>query len=209
MRSMRSFGAFGLLTLALVLTTGVRAQEKSSFFSGKDLTGWEGREDAWKVVDGAIVGTTPKGGLKANTFLCSKAKYGDFEMSFKVKLKGGVGNSGIQIRSEVFDAKDFRVKGPQVDIGKGYWGSLYGEGFGGMMKASSPDTIKKVVKEDEWNDYSIRCVGKKVTIKIGGETMVDGDFEKMPATGIIALQLHTGPEMEVTFKDIKFAELKK
>src|SRR5438094_479090 len=29
-----------------------------SLFNGKDLTGWEGLEGAWKVQDGAIVGST-------------------------------------------------------------------------------------------------------------------------------------------------------
>lgn len=200
-----------LLGLALVgcaLVSNVRAEEKKVFFNGKDLTGWEGPEGAFKVVDGALVGTTD-GKLKVNTFLCSKAQYGDFELSFKVRLKGGAGNSGVQIRSEIFDKEKFRVKGPQCDIGAGYWGSLYGENFGGMMKQSPADAVKKVVKNDDFNDYSIRAVGKKVTIKVNGETMVDGEFPKMPDTGIIALQLHVGPAMEVTFKDIKFAEIKK
>ncbi len=76
------------------------------------------------------------------------------------------------------------------------------------MKAADPETIKKVVKEDDFNDYSIKCVGKHVTIKINGTTMVDGDFEKMPDEGIIAWQLHAGfKSMEVTFKDIKFKDL--
>lgn len=216
MRGMRYLVGVALCGLAL---TGARAEDKPAFFNGKDLTGWEGRKDAWKVVNGAIVGTTPTGGLKGNTFLCSKAKYGDFEMSFQVQLKGGVGNSGVQIRSSVVDPKEFVVGGPQVDIGKGYWGSLYGERFGAMMKASSPDAIKKAVKETEFNDYSIKCVGAKVTIKINGETMVDDEFDKawaekqkkqaMPAEGIIAFQLHTGPAMEVTFKNIKFTDLSK
>ncbi len=196
----------GLVLGAFLIVPAQAADEKGGFFNGKDLTGWEGKEGIWKVVDGAIVGTTD-GKLKVNTFLCSKQKYGDFELSFKVRLKNGVGNSGVQIRSEVFEPKEFRVKGPQADIGAGFWGSLYGENFGGMMKQSPTDKVKKVVKNNDFNDYSIRCVGKKVTIKVNGETMVDGDFPKMPPTGIIALQAHVGPAMEVTFKDIKFSKL--
>ena len=46
------------------------------------------------------------------------------------------------------------------------------------------------------------------TIKLNGQTMVDAEFEQMPEEGIIAWQLHQGPSMEVTFRDIKFAELK-
>jgi hypothetical protein len=185
-----------------------RAATDTEFFNGKDLNGWEGRE-YWSVKDGAIVGFTPQD-PGYNNFLCSKKKYGDFELSFKVRLKDGVGNSGVQIRSKLEDPEKFVVGGPQADIGQGYWGSLYGERFGGMMKQSPPDLVKKVVKQDDFNDYAIRCVGKHVTIKVNGETMVDGDFPKMPDEGIIALQLHAGfKSMEVMYKDIHFKDLSK
>ena len=110
-------------------------KETTEFFNGKHLDGWEGLTEYWSVKDGAIVGDTGKG-INFNTFLCSKKKYGDFELSFKVRLAGGKGNSGVQIRSEVFDMKKYAVKGPQCDIGQQFWGSLYGEHFGGMMKCS-------------------------------------------------------------------------
>ncbi|MFN4259694.1 MAG: DUF1080 domain-containing protein [Gemmataceae bacterium] len=181
----------------------------SSFFNGKDLTGWEGLTKYWKVDDGALVGSTFPDGLKFNTFLCSKKPYGDFELSFQIRLKGGAGNSGVQIRSEIIDMDKFTVKGPQCDIGAQYWGSLYGEHFGGMMQAAPKDVVAKVLKKDEFNDYHIRCVGKRVIIKLNGATTVDGEFPKMPDQGIIAWQLHSGGPMEVTFKNIVFKDLSK
>ena len=79
---------------------------------------------------------------KRKTYIhSSKQKYKDFEMSFKVRLKNGGGNSGIQIRSEIANPKTFAVKGPQADIGANYWGSLYGELFGGMMKEAPKDDV--------------------------------------------------------------------
>jgi hypothetical protein len=204
-----------LLLSTVVLPTLLIAAAASAdapgdaFFNGKDLTGFEGLiKEYWSVKNGAIVGYTEKD-PGFNTFLCSKKKYKDFEMTFRVRLKDAVGNSGVQIRSKIINDKRFAVGGPQVDIGKGYWGSLYGEAFGGMMKAAPPEKIKAAVKEKEFNDYSIKAVGKHVTIKVNGETMVDQDFEKMPEDGIIAFQLHGGyPSMEVTFADIKVKELK-
>jgi len=178
---------------------------------------WEGRSDIWTLSGTTVVGET-KEDPKYNTFFCSKKKYSDFEMSCKVQLKAGVGNSGVQIRSEVFDTKLFKVKGPQVDVGKGYWGSLYGEGVGGMMKAADPSQIKKAVKETEFNDYYILAKGPHITVKINGETMVDDDFPKLPGKdgkpapteGIIAFQAHAGyAAMRVEFKDIKFKDLSK
>jgi hypothetical protein len=197
---------------ALALSAGIPASladstESSGFFNGKDLDGWEGLMQYWSVKDGAIVGYTPSD-PHHNTFLCSKKTYKDFELSFKIRLKNGIGNSGVQIRSKIHDAEKFTVAGPQCDIGQIFWGSLYGENFGGMMKAADPAVVKEVVMPDEFNKYAIKCVGKHVTIKINGTTMVDDDFEKMADEGIIAWQLHQGfPSMEVIFKDIKFKDL--
>ncbi|MCC6420593.1 MAG: DUF1080 domain-containing protein [Gemmataceae bacterium] len=196
------------LVLALVPWGAATGDPANEFFNGKDLTGWEGLKEYWQVKDGALVGTTPPPkGLSFNTFLCSKRKYGDFELQFQIRLKNGVGNSGVQIRSEIFDAKKFAVRGPQCDIGGGFWGSLYGEHFGGMMRAAPADKVGKVLKKADFNDYYIRCVGKHVTIRINGVTTVDEDFAKMPAEGIIAWQLHQGPPMEVTFRNIRFSDL--
>jgi hypothetical protein len=204
-----------LLALAVVLLAGFgRASHgdesaAKDFFNGKDLEGWEGLNEYWMVKEGALIGMTFPENQKFNTFLCSKKKYKDFELSFKIRLmgQGWTGNSGVQIRSEIFDRKHFAVRGPQCDIGDIYWGSLYGEAFGGMMKQAPEDTVKKVLKKDDFNDYSIKCVGKHVTIKLNGETTVDDDFDKLPDEGIIAWQLHGGPPMAVAFKEIKFKDL--
>lgn len=195
-----------ILPVLLAVASPAVADDTADFLKPEN---WEGLKDIWTIKDGTVVGNTGKDGIKFNTFLCSKQKYGDFEMSFQVRLKDGIGNSGVQIRSSIVAAeKDkFVVAGPQCDMGQQYWGSLYGEKFGGMMKASEAAAVKKVVKTKEFNDYSIRSVGKKVTIKINGETMVDGEFAKMPADGIIAFQAHAGPGMEVTFQNIKFAKI--
>jgi 3-keto-disaccharide hydrolase len=186
----------------------VAADKAGEFFNGKNLEGWEGIAQYWSVKDGAIVGHAAKD-PGFNTFLCSKKKYGDFEMSFQIRLKDGKGNSGVQIRSEVIDQAKHVVRGPQCDIGAQYWGSLYGERFGGMMKAAPAEIVKKFVKPSDFNDYAIKCVGKHVTIKVNGQTTVDGDFPKMPDTGIIAFQLHAGGPMEVTYKNIQFKDLGK
>jgi hypothetical protein len=200
------------VVLGLALAGGLalpgRADAPAEFFNGKDLAGWEGLKEYWSVKDGALVGDTGPDGIKFNTFLCSQKKYKDFELKFQVRLKDGKGNSGVQIRSEIANPQRFAVRGPQCDIGAIYWGSLYGELFGGMMQAAPPDVVKKVLKPDDFNDYYIKCVGKHVTIKLNGETTVDGDFPKMPDEGIIAWQLHGNMgAMEVTFKNIQFKDL--
>ena len=194
-----------LLVGLLALPTTVRADETADFLNKEH---WDGLLEYWKIEGTTITGKTEKG-LTFNTFLCSKKKYQDFEITFKVRLVKSIGNSGLQVRSEIADPKKFSVKGPQCDIGKNYWGSLYGELFGGMMKEAPKDKINEKLKEDDFNEYSIRVEGKHCTIKVNGVVGVDQDFEKLPAEGILAFQLHAGPPMEIIFKDISFKMLKK
>lgn len=196
----------------LVLTAGnpaVSADPQNEFFNGKDLEGWEGLKEYWSVKDGAIIGTGGENKVPFNTFLCSKKKYKDFELKFQIRLKDGKGNSGVQIRSRIHDEKKLAVTGPQCDIGAGYWGSLYGENFGGMMKQADAQAVNKELKPADFNDYYVKCVGKHVTIKVNSVTAVDDDFPKLPDEGIIAWQLHGGHVMEVTFKNIEFKDLSK
>jgi hypothetical protein len=209
MRSMLS-ALFLAALMGFGSASSTRAGDESSneFFNGKSLDGWEGLTQLWSVKDGAIVGTAPPEGLKFNSFLCSKKTYKDFELHFKIRLKDGKGNSGVQIRSKIFDMEHYAVAGPQCDIGDIYWGSLYGEQFGGMMQAAPKEVVSQVLKKDDFNDYYIRCVGKHVTIKLNGATTVDSEFAKLPEDGIIAWQMHERyPAMEVTFKDIQFKDL--
>src|SRR5438105_13955445 len=96
---------YALIVLALLSASALCSSDSrcadaasSPFFNGKDLEGWEGLSQYWSVKDGAIVGSTFPKGLSFNTFLCSKNKYTDFELQFKVRLRGQgwSGNSGVQ-----------------------------------------------------------------------------------------------------------------
>lgn len=213
---MQRFSWLFVPVLLLCCTARLPADDTADFLNPAN---WHGRADLFKLdpATRTIVGETTED-PKYNTFFCTKKTYSDFELSFKVRLRDAVGNSGVQIRSTLKDDKKFIVAGPQVDVGKGYWGSLYGEGVGGMMKASSPEAIKKAVKETEFNEYRIVAKGTRITITVNGETMVDQDFPTLPGKdakpapteGIIAIQVHAGyPKMRVEYTDIQFTDLSK
>ncbi len=176
-------------------------------FNGRDLSGWSGVTGLWKWQNGELVGTTAPDGTGYNTCLCSDRPYGDFEIEFEAKLDGAQGNSGLQIRSEVRDRPRFITFGPQVDIGAGYWGSLYGEGVGGMMKQSDAVVAEMVARPNDWNAYAVRCVGKRVTITVNGTTLVDGEFPGMSDAGVLGWQLHKGEPMTVRFRNMRIREI--
>src|SRR5258708_4216168 len=88
-------------TLAGNPTAAVGEEDEEGFvslFDGKTLAGWEGDKQLWKVENGMIVGDSA--GIKQNEFLATKKSYGDFELRLDFRLRKGVGNSGIQFRSQ-------------------------------------------------------------------------------------------------------------
>jgi putative membrane-bound dehydrogenase-like protein len=165
------------------------------FFNGKDLSSWDGDPKLWKVENGEIVGRSA--GLKRNEFLRSQMTAGDFRLRLKVKLVPNKENSGIQFRSEPLP--DGEMKGPQADIGAGWWGKLYEENGRGLLWDKSGE---KHVKVDDWNDYEIVATGSRIRTFINGKPCVDLDDPALSRRGIFALQLHAGGLMEVRFKDL-------
>jgi len=173
------------------------------FFNGKDLTGWDGDPKLWSVKDGEIVGKSP--GISKNTFLKSQMVAEDFKLTIKVKLVPNKENSGVQFRSDALP--DGEMKGPQADVGQGWWGKLYEESGRGVL--SDNKAGEKVVKVDDWNEYVIIAEGSHVKTFINGELCIDIDDAKISRRGIFGLQIHSGGPMEVRFKDIKFEVLPK
>jgi hypothetical protein len=180
------------------------ADNAKDFFNGKDLSGWDGDPKLWSVKDGEIVGKSP--GIKKNEFLKSQMVAEDFKLTIKVKLVPNKENSGVQFRSEALP--DGEMKGPQADVGQGWWGKLYEESGRGVLSDNKAGE-DVVVKKDEWNEYVIIAEGSHVKTYINGKLCVDLDDPKLSRRGIFGLQIHAGGAMEVRFKDIKLEVLPK
>ena len=52
----------------------------------------------------------------------------------------------------------------------------------------------------------ITAKGQHVTIDLNGTRVIDREDPKFDKEGIIALQVHVGPAMEVRYKDIEIKE---
>jgi hypothetical protein len=180
--------------------------EFQPLFNGENLDGWEGDAELWSVRDGMIVGESP--GIDHNAFLVAKEEYGDFELRLEFRLVGGEGNSGVQFRSRQ-QPDSPQVEGFQADIGPKYFGCLYDEARRDVMLAPAPKSLSKVLKPDGWNDYRIRAVGDGVTLTLNGLQTVDytEPEEEIPRTGILALQVHSGPPMTIEFRNLRIARI--
>ncbi|HEY1187565.1 MAG TPA: PVC-type heme-binding CxxCH protein, partial [Gemmata sp.] len=154
------------------------ADNAKEFFNGKDLSNWDGDAGLWSVQNGEIVGKSTTG-LKKNTFLKSHAAVENFKLSLKVKLAPNKENSGIQFRSAPL--ADGEMRGPQADIGAGWWGKLYEESGRGLLAKEGGE---KYVKPDDWNEYVVEAVGGRVRIWINGSLCTDYEDEKLARRGV-------------------------
>jgi len=197
------------LLLALLLwSLGTFAKDGfQPLFNGKNLDGWDGDPRLWKAQDGMIIGSTEGAPLEYNSFLMTKKSYANFILKAQAKLRNH--NSGIQFRSEEVPGLRWAVRGYQADMAENnYWGCIYEErGKRGVMVNGWKDKAEKVVKLKDWNDLELLCEGDHISLKVNGlETADLRDSAKLD--GIIALQLHKGPPMQVYFRNMEIKVLK-
>ena len=75
---------------------------------------------------------------------------------------------------------------------------------------SSPEQVKAAYKVGEWNDFVIIANGNHFQQFINGVPTADAldlDEPRFAKSGVIALQLHTGPPMTIQFKNIQLKTL--
>ncbi len=177
------------LTLICVLVSGLLAEDQPkaelpaadadgwiALFNGKDLTGWEGLEGHWSVVDGAIQceETKEKSVQSDLILLASKQnpeKFANFELRYSWKFVTPTGNSGVQIRGKIDKPETKHVGGYQADIDAGnqYTGIIYDEagvaGGRGIMskrgeKTTWDDKNKRSATPLDKNDAQIKAIIK-------------------------------------------------
>lgn len=196
-----------------VIPTVLLAQQpggSTSLFDGTTLNGWEGNQAHFRIESGAIVAGTLKAKIERNEFLCTTREYKDFELRLRVKLLGGdAANAGIQFRSRRIP-NHHEVIGFQADMGTGWWGALYDESRRNkVLKGPDQAKMKELIKAGEWNDYTIRAEGPRVQLSINGVQTVD--YVETDATiadsGVICVQIHSGPPSEAWYRDISIAAL--
>jgi hypothetical protein len=195
--------------VALCVGTAFAEEGFAPLFDGKSLAGWEGDLKMFRVADDAIVAGTLARKIPRNEFLCTTEDFGDFELRLKFKLVGKGANAGVQLRSRRIP-NHHEVRGYQADMGDGWWGSLYDESRRNrILAAADKAVIKKVLKPDDWNDYTIRCEGQHIQLWINGTQTVDytEPDDTIEQSGVIAVQIHGGPPSEAWYKDIRIKKL--
>ncbi len=198
--------------LALSLTVSAYSQEWEPLFNGKNLKGWTqlNGKAKYKVVDGAIVGTTVV--KEPNSFLATKVEYSDFILEFEFKVAEGM-NSGVQFRSHSLkDYKNGRVHGYQFEIdpsARAWCGGIYDEGRRAWLYPLTLNPAgQNAFKHNEWNKVRIEAYGNSICTWLNGVACANL-WDDADASGFIALQVHgigNNPDKageEIAWKDLR------
>ena len=183
-----------------------------SLFDGETLDGWDGDLNLWSVKDGAIVGSSDGQTVDTNTFLVYRKPFANFILRLEVRLRNG--NSGIQFRSQHMPGAGWVVHGYQADLSdageRSAWGNFYEEKGRGRGMMTTPDEgwqrAKGVVRTGDWNQYEIHAQGNRVRLTLNGTVTFDG-VDSKAANGVLAIQLHSGPAMNVECRNIRIKPL--
>jgi hypothetical protein len=208
--------ALALLTLASSLA--VRAQDGwVNLFNGTNLDGWEEHSGKAKytVEDGVLTGESVAG--TGNSFLCTKQRYGNFELELEYKCDPLL-NSGVMFRSEVYpghtstviNGKTYkfppdRIHGYQCEIdmdakrGRMWTGGIYDEARRGWLFPSDgekgPQGLafsqqgREISKNGEWNKLRIVADGASIKTWLNGVARSEITDAVTPR-GVIGLQVH-------------------
>jgi Domain of Unknown Function (DUF1080) len=178
-----------------------------SVFHRNDLTGWRKTQGFWRLEDGVLIGMAPEGQPKLIN-LVSQKEYGDFELTFRANViegRPGHDRSAVFFRSRVRDESTLELRGGQTQI-NAFRGGLVG--IEGELDPAQSTLATAAYKVGDFNDITIKCVGKRVTTAVNGFTIVDADFDGLHDKGFIAWQIPGGTgAKKAIFKDVKIREL--
>ncbi len=212
--SLRSFFK-GVRTIGLALTVAFsfscEADNSQPIFDGKTFEGWEGDFEWFYIQQKSVVAGSLGRPIQENQFLCTKQEYADFILSAKFRVVGAETNGGIQFRSERHEGSS-EVIGYQADIGQVFTGSIYDESRrNAFLSRSSNEVMEKIRPShpEDFSDYVITAQGDNILLIINGhETSTYTEIDpNIPRSGKICLQIHSGPEGEIWYKDIRVEEL--
>lgn len=198
--------------------------------TGTDLAGWRAADMTfWTVEEGAITARiTPEHPTERNHYLVWQGgELADFELKLRHRILSQHDvNGGFQFRSQMFNSGiPDDCRGYQVDNNTNttWLARLYDE-FGRHTLAwrgehstfaheGSAHTIEPLpghgeparFKLEDWHEYHLVCKGREISLSVNGRLIAkvtDNDPFAYDLSGILALQLHSGPPMVVQFKEI-------
>ena len=166
---------------------------------------WNFETTFWQLNDQLLHGSLGK--EKEHHYSYTKKTYGDFELNVLIKMVGDEdANSGVCIR--IHPTNWDNAPGYQVDMGKGYWGSLWEERRGNMVQKFPDSLVTKIIKPNDWNHCYIIAKGHHIQAWLNGVKTIDIVHESGFTDGNIGFQLcHLHNPTVVDVKSLYIREL--
>ena len=209
----KSLFVISMLSLALLAGSAL-AQEPDagpvwqSLFNGRDLTGWvKVGQEKWEVVDGIIHG---QGVTDQYGYLRTEKQYSDFQLALRFKCLAD-GNSGVYFHSDFRPGTVDISQGRQFEIDRkigNHTGGIYGDGRG--WEAWPAPEFEPLIRPAEWNEFLLIVDGNRYITYLNGVRILDyTNPSPQVSDGYISLQLHSGGEGNMMFKDIYIRDLRR
>jgi hypothetical protein len=177
-----------------------------SIFNGKDLSGWvKVGNEKWDVEAGTIHG---QGITKEYGYLRTEKKYKDFHLFLRFRCEAD-GNSGVFFHTDFKPGTADVSQGLQFEIDRiigHHTGGLYGDGRQWIVWPA-PE-LEPLIRPNDWNEYLLKVESNRYVSYLNGVLMVDfTDPTPKSFDGYIALQLHSGGQGNMRFKDLLIRDL--
>jgi len=194
------------LALAQTPRPKLPGEQWVSLFNGKDLSGWvKVGNEKWDVEDGTIHG---QGVTKEYGYLQTEKKYKDFHLFLRFKCEAD-GNSGVFFHTDFKPGTANVSQGLQFEIDRiigRHTGGVYGDGRQWIVWPA-PE-LEPLIRTNDWNEYLMKVEANRYISYLNGVLMVDfTDPTPKSFDGYIALQLHSGGQGNMRFKDILIRDL--
>lgn len=186
--------------------TTLPGEQWVSIFNGKDLSGWvKVGNEKWDVEAGTIHG---QGITKEYGYLRTEKKYKDFHLFLRFKCEAD-GNSGVFFHTDFKPGTADVSQGLQFEIDRiigHHTGGLYGDGRQWIVWPA-PE-LEPLIRPNDWNEYLLKVESNRYVSYLNGVLMVDfTDPTPKSFDGYIALQLHSGGQGNMRFKDLLIRDL--
>jgi hypothetical protein len=126
-------------------------------FNGRDLTGWKlrhgDRGNCWSVADGVLANSPPC------VDIITEQKFKDFKLHIEFNYVEK-SNSGVYLRGRY-----------EVQIQDDYGKEPESHRIGGLYGFLTP-TVNVAKKPGEWQSYDITLLGRRVTVALNGQTII-------------------------------------
>lgn len=196
----------GLATLVSAESPGTNEKEFVKLFDGKSLDGWKPNEnpESWSVEEGQIVCH----GERSHLFYVGElAPFKNFHFKADVMTTPG-SNSGIYFHTR-FQESGWPRYGYECQVNISHGDPKKTSGLYGVKDVANPP-----VEDNEWYTQEMIVKGRRILLKVNGETLVDytepkgnqADSERRLSQGTFALQAHD-PDSKVYFKNLRVKKL--